>query len=148
MVGVVLVSHGSMAQGTLEAASMIVGTQGGIATVTLREGDNVEGLVECVAAAIEEVDEGNGVLVLVDLFGASPFNASARLAMERDGIEVITGMSLPMLVEMMVRREGATLAELVAITREAGIQGVRTLSETLAGRAGSGEDITQPGRGS
>lgn len=142
MVGVVLVSHGSMAQGTLEAASMIVGTQGGIATVTLREGDSVEGLMECVAAAIEEVDEGHGVLVLVDLFGASPFNASARLAMERDGIEVIAGMSLPMLVELMTRRQGETLAELVASTRQAGIQGVRTLSEALAGQAESGEDAT------
>ncbi|UCC77407.1 MAG: PTS sugar transporter subunit IIA [Anaerolineales bacterium] len=132
MVGIVIVSHGDMADGLLDAARMIVGEQDGLATVSLREMDAVEGLTERVAAAIEKVDGGDGVLVLVDLFGASPFNASARLAMQGDSnMEVISGVSLPMLVELMVQREGESLEKLVQVALEAGTSGVRTLSQTL-----------------
>jgi len=100
--------------------------------VSLREMDAVEGLMERVATAIEKVDAGDGVLVLVDLFGASPFNASARLAMQGDSnMEVISGVSLPMLVELMVQREGESLEKLVQVALEAGTSGVRTLSQTL-----------------
>ena len=138
MVGIVIVSHGDMAEGLLDAARMIVGEQEGIVTVSLREMDAVEGLMERVAAAIEKVDSDDGVLVLVDLFGASPFNASARLAMEGDSkIEVIAGVSLPMLVELAVQRDGESLERLVNIAREAGTSGIRTLSETLGGKAAS-----------
>ncbi len=132
MVGIVIVSHGDMADGLLNAAHMIVGEQEGLATVSLREMDAVEGLMERVAAAIEKVDGGDGVLVLVDLFGASPFNASARLAMQGDSnMEVISGVSLPMLVELMVQREGESLEKLVQVALEAGTSGIRTLSQTL-----------------
>ena len=135
MVGIVIVCHGDMADGLVDAARMIVGEQEGIAAVSLREMDAVEGLMERVAAAIEKVDTGDGSLVLVDLFGASPFNASARLAMQGDSkIEVITGVSLPMLVELAVQREGETLEQLVEIALEAGTIGIRTLSQTLAGK--------------
>jgi len=132
VVGIVIVSHGDMADGLLDAAHMIVGEQEGLATVSLREMDAVEGLMERVATAIEKVDAGDGVLVLVDLFGASPFNASARLAMQGDSnMEVISGVSLPMLVELMVQREGESLEKLVQVALEAGTSGVRTLSQTL-----------------
>jgi len=137
LVGIVIVSHGEMADGMLDAARMIVGEQEGIATVSLKEMDDVEGLMERVDAAITQVNAGEGVLVMVDLFGASPFNASARLAMERDDVEVITGMSLPMLVEVAVQRDGADLQQLVDIAREAGTSGVRTLSDTLGAKAAS-----------
>jgi len=137
LVGIVIVSHGDMAKGMLDAARMIVGEQQGIVTVTLGEMDAVEGLMERVAAAIDKVDTGAGVLVLVDLFGASPFNASARLAMQRDNIEVLTGMSLPMLVEIAVQREEESLEQLAEIAREAGTSGIRTLSEALGGKATS-----------
>jgi PTS system mannose-specific IIA component len=120
-----------MGDGLLDAARMIVGKQDGIVAVNLREEDSVESLMDRIAAAIEEVDSGDGILILVDVFGASPFNASARLAVQRDQIEVISGVSLPMLLELAVQREGQSLAELVEVAREAGVSGIRTLSETL-----------------
>ncbi|MBC7233555.1 MAG: PTS sugar transporter subunit IIA [Chloroflexi bacterium] len=120
-----------MAEGMLDAARMIVGKQDGIVAVNLREEDSVESLMDRIAAAIEEVDHGDGVLILVDVFGASPFNASARLAVQRDQIEVISGVSLPMLLELAVQREGQSLTKLVEVAREAGMSGIRTLSETL-----------------
>jgi mannose/fructose/sorbose-specific phosphotransferase system IIA component len=131
LVGIVVVTHGAMTDGMLDAARMIVGPLDGIVGVALMESDNVETLMERVEAAVDEVDSGDGVLILVDLFGASPFNASARLAMTRGGMEVLTGVSLPMLLELAVQRDDQPLQELVEIAREAGTAGIRTLSETL-----------------
>jgi len=83
VVGIILVTHGEMATGLLDAARMIVGPKEGIETIQLREEDDVEGLMARIEAAIQKVDDGEGVLIMVDLPGASPFNASARLAMTR-----------------------------------------------------------------
>jgi mannose/fructose/sorbose-specific phosphotransferase system IIA component len=121
-----------MAEGMLDAARMIVGEQERLVSVTLREADGIESLTERVAAAVEQVDAGDGVLVLVDVFGASPFNASARVAMQRSKVEVLTGMSLPMLLELAVQCEGQDLSALTQVARDAGTSGIRTLSETLA----------------
>jgi len=131
MVGIVIVSHGAMANGMLDAARMIVGEQEGMLAVSLEEMEDVEGLIEKIAAAVEKVDTGDGVLVLVDVFGASPFNASARLTLTRDKMDVITGMNLPMLLELAIHRQGSSLDELVKIALEAGSSSIKTLSETL-----------------
>ncbi|UCF62178.1 MAG: PTS sugar transporter subunit IIA [Anaerolineaceae bacterium] len=131
MVGVLVVAHGEMASGLLDAARMIVGDQEALLALSLQEMEDVEGLMDKVEGAISQVDTGEGVLVLVDLPGASPFNASARIAMQREGIEVVTGVNLPMLAELLVMRDGSSLEELVDIAKEAGISGVRTLSEIL-----------------
>ena len=131
MVGVLVVAHGEMAAGLLDAARMIVGEQEALLALSLQEMEDVEGLMAKVEQAISQVDGGEGVLVLVDLPGASPFNASARIAMQREGIEVVTGINLPMLAELLVLREGKSLEELIDIAKEAGTSGIRTLSEIL-----------------
>jgi mannose/fructose/sorbose-specific phosphotransferase system IIA component len=120
-----------MASGLLDAARMIVGDQEALLALSLQEMEDVEGLMAKVEEAISQVDTGGGVLVLVDLPGASPFNASARIAMQREGIGVVTGVNLPMLAELLVMRDGSSLEECIDIAKEAGISGVRTLSEIL-----------------
>jgi mannose/fructose/sorbose-specific phosphotransferase system IIA component len=131
LVGIVIVAHGQMADGLLDAARMIAGQQEHLMGLGLQETENVDSLVERVEQAVEQVDSGDGTLVLVDLFGASPFNASARLAMTRENVEVLSGVSLPMVLESAMQREGRNLEELVAIAKEAGTSGIKTLSETL-----------------
>ncbi len=133
MVGIVIVTHGSMAEGMLDAAGMIIGDLTGIEAVALKEMDAVEDLMERISAAIAQVDEGDGALVMVDLFGASPFNASARLAAEegREGLEVITGVNLPMVLEVAMQRSGESFEELVKIAEQAGTGGVKLLSREL-----------------
>ena len=131
MVGIVLVSHGEMAAGMLDAARMIVGEQEQILPISLNEQDDLEGLMERIATAIKEIDTGEGILVLVDVFGASPFNASARLAMGEAKIEVITGMNLPMLLELAIQRGNQGFEALVQIALTAGISSIRTLSDTI-----------------
>jgi mannose PTS system EIIA component len=132
MIGIILVSHGPMANGMLEAANMIVGDQEGIKAISLEEMDDVEGLMEKISTAVQSVDSGDGVLVLVDVFGASPFNASARLALTRNNMEVITGMNLPMLLELAIQRQSSNLEECIKIALEAGSSSIKTLSDTLS----------------
>jgi PTS system mannose-specific IIA component len=131
VVGIVVVSHGGMAEGMMDAARMIVGDQEGIETVSLKEADAVENLMDRISAAIARVDTGDGVLILVDAFGASPFNASARLAVGREKTEVISGANLPMLLELSIQRDQQDFNALVQTALEAGTSGIRTLSQTL-----------------
>jgi mannose/fructose/sorbose-specific phosphotransferase system IIA component len=120
-----------MAEGMIDAARMIVGQMEGVTTVSLKESDAVEDLMDRIEIAVNEVDQGEGILILVDAFGASPFNASARLALGRKNIEIISGMNLPMLLELAVGREGQDLAAVIQIALETGTTSIRTLTDTL-----------------
>ncbi|MFN2147273.1 MAG: PTS sugar transporter subunit IIA [Anaerolineales bacterium] len=131
MVGIVVVTHGEMAAGLIQAAEMIVGKQEQLSPVHLLEMDAVEGLMERVEESIGQNDTGEGILLLVDLPGASPFNACARLAMQREGLKLISGVNLPMLAELLVQRPSHTLSELVEIAKQAGKFGIKDLSEIL-----------------
>jgi PTS system mannose-specific IIA component len=131
MIGLVLVSHGKLAEGLVDAMQMITGEQEAVRAIGLLETEDVEGLMEKVSQAIQEVDSGEGALIMVDLFGASPFNASARLVMSSTGrtLEVVTGMNLPMVVELAVQRDGLSLEEAVNLVLKVGPEGVRRLSD-------------------
>jgi PTS system mannose-specific IIA component len=120
-----------MAEGMMDAARMIVGEQEGIETVSLKEADAVENLMDRISDALVRVDTGDGVLILVDAFGASPFNASARVAVGREKTEVISGVNLPMLLELSVQRDQQDFAGLVQTALEAGTSSIQTLSQTL-----------------
>jgi len=121
-----------MAEGLLDAATMIVGEQEGMVGIGLLESEDVESLMERIARAVEDVDTGDGVLVLGDLFGGCPFTASARVAMAGRNREVLSGVNLPMVLELLVQRESYDLRDLVEVARQAGASGIRTLSETLS----------------
>ena len=134
MVGIVIVTHGAMAEGILDAAAMIVGDLEGVEAIALEEMDAVEDLMDRISTAVDEVDNGNGALVLVDLFGASPFNASARLLGEDQerNLEVITGVNLPMVLEVAMQRGSENLDALIEIAEEAATSGVKVLSRVLS----------------
>ena len=131
MIGLVLVCHGEMAEGLIDAMHMITGEQEAVRGIGLHETEGIEELMDKVQRAIEEVDSGDGVLILVDLFGASPFNASARLVLSSPGkaLEVVTGLNLPMLVELVTQREGLSLSEAVNLVLTVGAEGIRRLAD-------------------
>lgn len=132
MIGIVLVSHGNFAQGLLDAAQLITGEQEQIKCIGLQMTDDTDELVECIQSAVMEVDDPKGVLLMVDLLGGSPFNASGRVALGlKDHLEVITGMNLPMLVELLARREGLDLDKAAQIALETGKSGICLLSDTI-----------------
>jgi PTS system mannose-specific IIA component len=133
MIGIILVSHGGLAKGLLDALQMITGQQKAIASLALNETDAVDELVERIGTAVDQTAGKEGTLILVDVLGASPFNASARLALSRptQKIDVITGMNLPMLIELVTQRENLTLEDAVAAACKSGSQGIVTLSDLM-----------------
>jgi PTS system mannose-specific IIA component len=130
MIGLVLVCHGKMAEGLIDALQLITGEQKAVRGVGLFEMEGPEDLMSKIQTAMDEVDGGDGVLILVDLFGASPFNASARLALSspEKKVEVVTGLNLPMLVELVTQLDGLSLAEAVETALRVGPEGIRSLA--------------------
>ena len=129
--GIVLATHGDMATGLVSAVEVIAGPQEGCEAVSLSQESSPEGFGELLAAGIERADAGAGVLVLADLPGATPFNVAARLARDRDDVEVVTGVSLPMLLEVLLGRAGVSVGDLAEAAVRAATAGVvRWTSDT------------------
>jgi mannose PTS system EIIA component len=132
LIGIVLVSHGPLAEGLKGAAEMIVGPQERFLAIGMDPAADLDRLREQIEASASEVAAGDeaGVLVLVDLMGGSPANASAYLA--TNGITVICGVNLPMLLEVLTTREHANVQELTEIALQAAKDGVINLTQMLA----------------
>lgn len=130
MIGVAIAGHGSFAAGLRDAAEMIMGPQEQLALVDLRPAENLDEYRERLERAVREVDSGEGTLVLVDLFGGSPSNVSAYLLGPK--AEVVTGVSLPMLIEVLAARDVSDLPGLVQTALGAGREGLVRLGDRLA----------------
>ncbi len=141
MVKLVIVCHGALADGLVNAMELIAGPQPEVTAIGLGEEDPIDELEARVEAAVASQPEGEGTLILVDLFGASPFNVSARVAVRHPDVDVVTGANLAMLIEAAMQRQGCTLPEVVEIARQAGAESVKVLSELLGpGSQAAGEE--------
>ncbi len=130
LIGIVLVSHGPLAEGLKSAAEMIVGSQDRFLAIGMDPAADMDRLRAQIEAAATEAAAGeSGVLVLVDLMGGSPSNASAYLA--TSGTPVICGANLPMLLEVLTSRQHTSIEELVEIALQAGKDGVVNLTQLL-----------------
>lgn len=125
MIGIVLAAHGSLPDALLNSTRMIYGEPIQTSTVSLMPGDSLEGLIERLRVAIEEVNRGDGVLILLDMFGGTPANAAALISQQIDNVYAVTGANLPMLLETFMQREGsenaAALVETAFAAGQAGI---------------------------
>lgn len=130
MIGLVLVTHGRLAEEFVVAMEHVVGPQERIGTVCIGPEDDMEERRADIAKAIAAVDAGQGVIVLTDLFGGTPSNLAISL-METGRIEVIAGINLPMLIRLGGARKAMKVAEAVAAAREAGRKYISVASEVL-----------------
>lgn len=116
MIGIAVITHGKFADGIKDSLRMIVGEQENFESLGLKEGQGLEEFKSEVKKVITSVNSGSGVLVFVDMFGATPFNAVSMLRNELKADEVdvlmITGVNLPVLLEASTLRGGTTLEEL------------------------------------
>ncbi len=104
MLGIVIATHGTLSDGLKNSAEVIFGPTNNIKTANLNLGDDVQALGATIKESIEEVNQGDGVIVLVDLVSASPYNQSVLVTNElenplQDSVHIIGGTSLPMLLE-------------------------------------------------
>ena len=131
MVCLVVAAHGHLAEGLVASSAMIVGPSDDVVAVTFESSEGPDDLLAKYAAAVEG-SPSQEHLILVDLFGGSPYNAAARFAAGRDDADVVTGVNLPMIIEVLSRRlTGAGLTELVEAARTSATDGIKVLSEVF-----------------
>jgi PTS system mannose-specific IIA component len=131
MIGVVLVTHGRLAVEFRSALEHVVGPQGQIEAVTIGPDDDLDVRRADMLAALGRVDSGAGVIVLTDMFGGTPSNLAIS-AMERDNVEVVAGVNLPMLVKLASVRGECGLEEAITQAQEAGRKYINVASQILA----------------
>ena len=130
MIGVVVVTHGQLATELVNAAEMIVGDLPGFTAVSIGWHDDVTIAREAIAAAIEKVDRGRGVLLLTDMFGGTPTNLGLSfLAAGR--LDVVTGANLPMLIKLAKITESGDFGSVSQQICEHGRAAIRVASDLL-----------------
>ena len=135
-IAVVITTHGHAAKALLATAEMIIGEQDNVRCVDFVPGENGEVLAGKIRAAAAELDTSAGLLLLVDLWGGTPFNASSGIAHDDANTEVVTGVNVPMLVSVLMEREDITaLPELTALAQREGADGVKSLKTQAAAKA-------------
>jgi mannose PTS system EIIA component len=137
MIGIVLVTHGRLAEEFRAAMEHVVGPQRNVATICIGADDDIEERRAEIREAIERVDTGDGTILLTDMFGGTPSNLAISM-MERPGIEVIAGFNLPLLVKLAKIRGGHNLQECVAQSEAAGRKYIAAASEVLHRCANTG----------
>lgn len=130
MIGLVLVTHGFLAKEFVIAMEHVVGPQKAIETVCIGPEDDMEIRRADIAAAVDRVNDGSGVILLTDLFGGTPSNLAISL-LRAGEIEVIAGINLPMLIRLESARKSMTVQKAVAAAREAGQKYISVASELL-----------------
>lgn len=130
MIGLVLVTHGRLAQEFVAAMEHVVGPQAQCLSVCIEANDDMEVKRAEIATAAAEVDKGAGVILLTDMFGGTPSNLAISL-LGRPNLEVIAGVNLPMLIKLASVRKVKSVGEAVDIAQEAGRKYISVASRLL-----------------
>ncbi len=130
LIGVVVASHGRLAEEMLAAAEMIVGPLQNSKAICFKPDQPAGELIKLMGDAIKEVDRGKGVLILTDLFGGTPANIS--LSFQGPGVEIVCGMNLPMLIKLAGCRNGCSLREAASMVKEYGQRHISLASQVLS----------------
>lgn len=129
MVGVLILTHGKLADGLKNSVEMIMGQNESFNTLGLYEGDDFAEFKEKVLEQICELDSGEGVIVLVDLFGASPYNSVMfnyqEIKRREKNIRLITGVNLPMVIESLNARNYTSIDKLYEEVMQMGINNIK-----------------------
>ena len=131
MVGILIVTHGKLAQELVETTRIIVGKNvENIVPITVDWNDDMSDIQKTISSAISKVDQGNGVLILTDMFGGTPSNISLSFLSEK--VEIITGVNLPMLIKIVNVGDRYSLKELAQMIHEQGKKSIYLASEILS----------------
>jgi PTS system mannose-specific IIA component len=130
MIGIVLVTHGGLANEFREALEHVVGPQRRFAAIGIEANDDMERRRADIEAAVKQADEGAGVILLTDMFGGTPSNLAISL-MQSGKVEVIAGVNLPMLIKLASVRGDDNLARAVDCAQEAGRKYINVASKLL-----------------
>lgn len=140
MIGVLLVTHGEFAPGIVDAMELICGPQEKVKALPLRIKDDVEEYGQKLLHTAEELDDGDGVLILSDLIGGSPANMVCKFILQKDNVEGIAGLNFPMLIQAVEARSYLDLKELAKSCMRTGASGIADIRELLLKASEEDED--------
>ena len=132
MIGLVLVTHGNLANEFVAAMQHVVGPQEDIATVCIGPDDDMENRRQEILTKVGQVDSGSGVIVLTDMFGGTPSNLAISI-MDKAKVEILAGVNLPMLIKLSSLRKEKNLKDSVMGAQEAGKKYINVASQILGG---------------
>src|SRR5690349_14852910 len=130
MIGMMLVTHGRLAEEFVHAMEHVVGEQPDVATICIAPIDDMEARRREIASAIKRADSGKGAVILTDLFGGTPSNLAISL-LKAGKTEVIAGINLPMLIRLAGARKDMDLMAAAKAARDAGRNYITIASEFL-----------------
>ena len=130
MIGMILVTHGKLAEEFVHAMQHVVGRQEAVETVCIGPNDDMERRRKEISDAVKKVDSGTGVIILTDLFGGTPSNLAISL-MKAGHVEVIAGINLPMLIRLAKARNSMAVQDAAKAARDAGRNYITIASEFL-----------------
>ena len=134
MIGVVLVTHGRLAQEFIDALVHVVGPQEDMVAVCIGPDDDMERRRREIVESVAAVETGQGVVLLTDMFGGTPSNLAISV-LDQGRIEVIAGVNLPMLIKLASLRGNEPLAKVIAEAQRAGRKYINVASQLLADEA-------------
>ena len=130
MIGVIILTHGNLANAFLETAQQVVGEQSQVEAIAILPEHDMQGRRDELVQAISRVNTGEGVIILTDMFGGEASNlAMSMLSLPR--VEVIAGVNLPMLIKIFSKRKSAMLAEVAESAQNAGRKYINVATQLL-----------------
>jgi PTS system mannose-specific IIA component len=138
MIGLVLVTHGRLAEELVAATEHVVGEQRNIRAISIGPDDDIEQRRRDILTAVEAVDDGAGVILLTDMFGGTPSNLAISI-MDKGHVEIIAGVNLPMLIKLASVRESEPLEQAVDSAQDAGRKYINVASKLLKVEQGAKE---------
>ena len=128
--GIVIVTHYRLGEEFLQALRLIVPKAPEFHSVSIEPTQSVDEMRGRIAAALEQADQGQGVLVLTDMFGGTPSNVALSF-LDEQPVEVVTGVNLPMLIKLATLRDAGSLEELATFIKDYGRRNISVASEIL-----------------
>jgi len=133
MVGLIIITHCQIAEELVKAASMIVGEIPACIPIGISAEEKLETIAERLEQALTAVEDGDGILILTDLFGGTPSNVSLSFLQEKK-VEVVSGVNLPMILKLSLGRQGKDLKEVAREARDSGRKNISVASEIMKKR--------------
>lgn len=134
MIGMVLVTHGRLAEEFVAATEHVVGPQEQVRAISIGPDDDMEQRRNDILKAVSEVETGSGVILLTDMFGGTPSNLAISV-MEKASVEVIAGINLPMLIKLASVRNDGDMKKAVMAAQESGRKYINVASDLLANKS-------------
>jgi PTS system mannose-specific IIA component len=131
MVGILIVSHGRVAEALVSSMQLLVGKLEKIRGISIWPKDKEKDVRDRIRKEIKEVDDGDGVVILTDVLGGAPTNLSLS-SIERERVEVVTGVNMPMLLTLSSYRESRSLEEIGKLVKKSGRRSI-TLAKGVSG---------------